>query len=726
MNRKFTRILSALSVGTMLVTSMEMLPVNAENAFPSSFDLRKLGLVSSVKEQALLPSLEADYTSNEPYQNCWAFSAMNAMETNQIQSNPLIDLSEWHLAYYMYCGNFGYPSPTGNVFDAGSQDVSQELGMLTSWVGAVDEADAPYGNSEIASSVLTMKEVQSQAKYHVTDVSNYTATDMDAIKSAIQSGHSLSARYTHTNDCYNAEHHSYFLNWDIEESQNSTLHSISIIGWDDNFPAENFNAKPSRNGAWLVKNSWGTNWGEYGYFWISYDEKLSDIYSVESEKTQAHMNLFQHDDYGVSGMMTVPNADDSVYYANLFTTETSQWVTSVMVYGFETDYDVSVYTEVMDKKNPISGTRSTTEHGTFERSGYHTIKLSTPIFVKAGTTFSIVANTKGQYVPCEQASHTEWTNADGATHVSDSVFNMELLNRDFAENQSFFSANGTEWKDMYSIPEETYTYNANGTESATTMKYGNISLKAITQDAGVVNFSTTNSLLKPETPIRLTTFDNVDIYYSLNGADYVKYESPIIFSGDMTITAYADTPDGLNTSTTMRFQEAEPTISSLLCIDGNQSEYAVMTDEKNTLHCYTNTGTRQISIMPIFKGTMSCNGERISSGDIANISVLGGLDSIELQVENNGLTSTYTLIMEETGESELDTFAVGDVDKNGTIDAVDASLILIYSAEIGSGAVPDYADTDWKNRADFNRVNNVNASDAALVLTYAAQQGAGA
>ncbi len=446
---------------------------------------------------------------------------------------------------------------------------------------------------------------------------------------------------------------------------------------------------------------------------------------MKCEKTQAHTNLFQYDDYGASGMMTVPNANDSVYYANVFTAETSQWVTSVMVYGSESAYDVSVYTGVLNKKSPISGTLATTEHGTFEKSGYHTILLSTPVFVQAGTTFSIVAKTKGQYVPCEQASHTEWTNADGSTHISDTPFNLELLNRDFAENQSFFSADGTEWKDMYSVSEEKYTYNANGTESATTMKYGNVSLKAITQDAGIVNFSTTNHLLKAGTPIALTTFDNVDIYYSLNGADYVKYETPIVFSGDMTITAYADMPDGLNTSTTMRFQEAEPAISSLLCIDGNQSEYAVVTDEKNTLHCYTNAGTRKISIMPIFKGTMSCNGESISSGDIVDISVLGGMDSIELQVENNGLTATYTLDIEETGDSERDEFAVGDVDKSGTVDAVDASLILIYSAEIGSGAVPDYADTDWKNRADFNRVNNVNASDAALVLAYAAQQGAG-
>ncbi len=34
-------------------------------------------------------------------------------------------------------------------------------------------------------------------------------------------------------------------------------HGITLIGWDDS------------KGAWLIKNSWGTTWGENGYMWIS-------------------------------------------------------------------------------------------------------------------------------------------------------------------------------------------------------------------------------------------------------------------------------------------------------------------------------------------------------------------------------------------------------------------------------------------------------------------------
>lgn len=38
-------------------------------------------------------------------------------------------------------------------------------------------------------------------------------------------------------------------------------HAVIIVGWDD--------AK-GPNGAWIVRNQWGTGWGEKGYAWIAY------------------------------------------------------------------------------------------------------------------------------------------------------------------------------------------------------------------------------------------------------------------------------------------------------------------------------------------------------------------------------------------------------------------------------------------------------------------------
>jgi len=44
-----------------------------------------------------------------------------------------------------------------------------------------------------------------------------------------------------------------------EHDPGPTNHAILLVGWDDS------------KGAWLLKNSWTTNWGENGYMWIAYD-----------------------------------------------------------------------------------------------------------------------------------------------------------------------------------------------------------------------------------------------------------------------------------------------------------------------------------------------------------------------------------------------------------------------------------------------------------------------
>ncbi len=58
-------------------------------------------------------------------------------------------------------------------------------------------------------------------------------------------------------------------------------HAVSIVGWDDNYSKDNFKIKPEHDGAWIVLNSWGENWGDKGYFYISYDdESLTQMYGV--------------------------------------------------------------------------------------------------------------------------------------------------------------------------------------------------------------------------------------------------------------------------------------------------------------------------------------------------------------------------------------------------------------------------------------------------------------
>ena len=51
-------------------------------------------------------------------------------------------------------------------------------------------------------------------------------------------------------------------------------HSVTIIGWDDTYSKNNFpeSNRPNTDGAYLVQNSWGSEWGKDGTFYVSYDD----------------------------------------------------------------------------------------------------------------------------------------------------------------------------------------------------------------------------------------------------------------------------------------------------------------------------------------------------------------------------------------------------------------------------------------------------------------------
>ena len=62
-------------------------------------------------------------------------------------------------------------------------------------------------------------------------------------------------------------------------------HIVTVVGWDDNYSKANFktSSKVTQDGAWIVKNSWGTDWGEDGYFYLSYqDQNISNLVTAEA------------------------------------------------------------------------------------------------------------------------------------------------------------------------------------------------------------------------------------------------------------------------------------------------------------------------------------------------------------------------------------------------------------------------------------------------------------
>ena len=221
-------------------------PKAPDKSLPSWFDWREQvsGPLPTIKDQGGCGS-------------CWAFATVGALEwAIKIVDGDAVDLSEqWLLG----CNTslFGNDCDGGFILHNYHKNQADQCGQS----GAVLEADCPYQERDDYCECPYTHHYWIQDWAYVGNV--LTPPPVEDIKAALYSYGPL-ACYVKMSKSFIAYTGGVFNDHDGEKIE-LTDHAVVIIGWDDNQGAA---------GAWIVKNSWGTSWGDDGYGYMQYGVNL--------------------------------------------------------------------------------------------------------------------------------------------------------------------------------------------------------------------------------------------------------------------------------------------------------------------------------------------------------------------------------------------------------------------------------------------------------------------
>jgi C1A family cysteine protease len=323
----------------------------------------------------------ADYKAAvTPVQNqgtlgtCWIFATYGNMESFlKTQTGVEYDFSENHMKYVSTNSDsknpyrFDYSAYTGGNF-------WMSLAYLTRGTagGPVLDAEDPYDEKTKRDLDVTLQKPRTD--HYVEAAKMLGDLDYDVIskdwwktsehKSYIKDMKAMIKKYGAIYSCYSSstgtyhtfqyqdgsEGLAYLSNVKSVKSESSIPspdHAITVVGWDDGFEKENFqkSSRPTKDGAFLVKNSWGETWGEHGYFWISYEELFQHTCSVTKMTTRSSLydHLYEYDTLGCTSSLV--GFEDEITYMNQYWRETSkqQKVTAVSSYFMKGNITADVY-----------------------------------------------------------------------------------------------------------------------------------------------------------------------------------------------------------------------------------------------------------------------------------------------------------------------------------------------------------------------------------------------
>jgi len=399
------------------LTQRELAALNA-TSFPSSYDSRDVkneagaSIISPVKDQGAAGT-------------CWAQAATAAAETAYLRKNAVtdVDFADGHLAFFgnrtknpdptdpAYMDGYNAADPynyggnnymSGSAFGRWSGPEFEEYAPDPDW-------DGPYHGYAYNQTNRFVSES------HITTNVHLDGHNIANMKAHLQAYGCLAITYYSVKTAYRFGDITTHYQTDFPQLN----HAVLIVGWDDNIPQSAFVKNPPGPGAWLVKNSWGTDWGDAGYFWLSYyDVSLNHAWVMDFEDKSIVDNNYTYDPswgectmvLGLNGAMAYNN---TVTTANVFYAKGNELLKQVGIYTLNSRSSCTVKVYVDSPLNdPYSGRLVAVATEVVSDEGYRTIRLPNPVTLTPGQRFTVVLEntclTAGE-APLAASENTEYS-----------------------------------------------------------------------------------------------------------------------------------------------------------------------------------------------------------------------------------------------------------------------------------------------------------------------------
>ncbi len=336
-------------------------------SLPTKFDWREHGAITPIRNQGSCGA-------------CFCFAALAGLESQLlISAEGLFDFSENNAKECEWMNRNGiFPSGcSGGTFWMVINYLSEKGTVLEtcdpykSYDGTCKEC--PYVKTVLDWRAFSMQEIPP------VELTKYYLQTYGPVFAAIDAGDNAAWRNAFEN--YDG---SYTLHYDGPGRVN---HAVLIVGWDDTL------SHAGGQGAWIVKNSWGTQWGgtagygtEGGYFTIAYGSAMLGYYSSffrEWKDYEASDLVLFHDEAGFwnyggyEGTTTAWGMCKFVVPYDVDLRRVELWTTDAT-----TDIDVYVYDDFSG--STLSNLLGSELNHSFEEMGYIPIEISSPVELTAG------------------------------------------------------------------------------------------------------------------------------------------------------------------------------------------------------------------------------------------------------------------------------------------------------------------------------------------------------